>query len=92
MSFYKSLQDEDKNFKLKRLTGRAYGVSNGSTATFGGSRRTGSFRLWTSFTCNVNSNTLVNIGNGQQVRSKLLYNSLNQLVKKYTGSLRTSVS
>jgi len=93
MSFYKPLlEDEDKNFKLKQIVGRQYGARNGSSAAFGSERSTGSFRLWTSFTRGVNSADLVDLGNSQTVKSSLLYNSVNSLIKKYTGSFRSTVS
>lgn len=92
MSFYRSLQEDQKNFKQKRITGRQYNASNGSSASFGGSRRTGSFRLWNSFTRSVNDTAVVDLGYGVQRRSNLLYHNLNSLYKKYVGSRLSTVS
>ena len=90
MYFKPLLQSEDINYKLKRIVGSQYNSSNGSSATFGTERFTGSFRLWSSFSCSVNSSSLVTIGSSplQQVKSSLLYNSINNLIYKYTGALR----
>ena len=88
--FYKSLQNEDENFKIKSIVGQQYNSSNGSSATFGNSRSTGSFRLWTSFACNLNSSSAVTLALGQTVKSSILYNRINSIIQKYTGSFRPS--
>ena len=84
--------DDQKNFKLKQILGGQYNRSNGSSAVFGGSRRTGDFRLWISFTRGINATDYIILGQGLSAQSKLIYNSMNQLVKKYTGRYRPTGS
>jgi hypothetical protein len=59
---------------------------------FGNSRRTGDFRLWISFTRGVNATDYITLGQGLSAQSKLIYNSVNQLFKKYTGRYRPTGS
>lgn len=90
--FFKTLMDAEKNFKQKQITSVQYSRSNGSSASFGNSRSTAGARLWISFSRGVNSSNTITLGPSLTAQSKLLYNSINNLVKKYTGSLRPSAS